>query len=143
MVARQSLTPLVLTSGCFDLVHGEHLTYLCRAAEYGRLVVGVNSDASVKRLKGPERPIRGEADRAYLLAGFGMVALTAVFDDDLDLIRAVRPDVYVASTTSRVLVNEDLPRVALLREIGCRIVELGSTANESTTDMIARMARVG
>lgn len=89
---------LVFTNGCFDLLHRGHAAYLAGAAALGdRLVVGLNSDASVRRLKGPGRPVLPEEDRAYLLASLRAVDAVTVFDDDtpLGLIEALLPDVLV------------------------------------------------
>jgi len=89
---------VVFTNGCFDLLHVGHVTYLQEAARLGDLlVIGVNSDASVRRLKGPTRPVIGEQDRAAILAALGCVGYVATFDDDTPrkLIEAVRPDVLV------------------------------------------------
>jgi len=89
---------IVFTNGCFDLLHVGHVTYLQEAARLGDvLVVGVNGDASVRRLKGPTRPVIGESDRAAILAALGCVAYVTTFDDDTPrtLIEAVRPDVLV------------------------------------------------
>ncbi|MDA8389811.1 MAG: D-glycero-beta-D-manno-heptose 1-phosphate adenylyltransferase [Gammaproteobacteria bacterium] len=91
--------PVVFTNGCFDILHRGHVTYLEEARLLGAsLVVGVNSDASVRRLaKGPERPINGLEDRMAVLAALESVSLVVAFEDDtpLALIRAVRPDVLV------------------------------------------------
>ncbi len=89
---------IVFTNGVFDLLHRGHAEYLAQArALGGRLVVGVNSDASVRRLKGPERPIVAAADRAALLEALACVDLAVIFEDDTParLIEAVRPDVLV------------------------------------------------
>ncbi len=130
---------IVLTSGCFDLLHGGHLEYICDASEFGpTLVVGINSDVSVRALKGASRPVRGQDDRAFTLAGFSPVDWVVVFDSDDELITAVKPDIYVASSTSHVRVCDDRRRFALLTSIGTRIIELGATKNESTTDIIRR-----
>jgi D-beta-D-heptose 7-phosphate kinase/D-beta-D-heptose 1-phosphate adenosyltransferase len=89
---------IVFTNGVFDLVHRGHVEYLEEAkALGGRLVVGVNGDASVRRLKGPTRPIVAEAERVELLEALESVDLAVVFDDDtpLRLIEAVAPDVLV------------------------------------------------
>ena len=84
---------VVFTNGVFDLLHPGHVDVLLGA----RRMVGLNGDASVRRLKGPERPIRSEIERAYVLAAFEMVDAVVIFDEDtpLDLILAVRPDVLV------------------------------------------------
>ena len=93
---RQAGERVVFTNGVYDLLHRGHVEYLEEARALGdRLMVGVNSDASVRRLKGPERPILSQGDRAGLVAALACVDLVAVFDDDtpLRLIEAVRPNV--------------------------------------------------
>lgn len=91
--------PLVFTNGCFDVLHRGHVTYLAQARALGAaLVVGVNSDASVKRLgKGDDRPLNSQDDRMAVLAALQAVDLVVVFDEDtpLELIRACRPDMLV------------------------------------------------
>ena len=89
---------VVFTNGVFDLLHPGHVDVLLGARRAGdHLVVALNSDASVRRLKGPERPVRGEAERAYVLAAFEMVDCVVLFEQDtpLEIIRALRPDVLV------------------------------------------------
>ena len=89
--------PLVFTNGCFDVLHRGHVTYLAQARALGSaLIVGVNSDASVKRQgKGDDRPINSEQDRMMVLAALESVSLVVLFDDDtpLNLVLASRPDV--------------------------------------------------
>ena len=91
--------PLVFTNGCFDILHRGHVTYLAQARALGAsLLVGVNSDVSVRRLgKGDDRPVNALEDRMALLAALEAVTLVTWFDEDtpLELIRAVRPDVLV------------------------------------------------
>src|SRR5512140_3147973 len=91
--------PLVFTNGCFDVLHRGHVTYLAQARALGAaLVVGVNSDASVKRLgKGDDRPLNSQDDRMAVLAALQAVDMVVVFDEDtpLELILACRPDVLV------------------------------------------------
>jgi D-beta-D-heptose 7-phosphate kinase/D-beta-D-heptose 1-phosphate adenosyltransferase len=89
---------VVFTNGVFDLLHPGHVDVLLGARRAGdSLVVAINSDASVRRLKGPERPVRSEAERAYVLAAFEMVDCVVVFEQDtpLELVRELRPDVLV------------------------------------------------
>lgn len=89
---------IVFTNGCFDILHRGHVTYLAEARKLGDLlVVGVNSDASVKRLKGPERPINNEKDRSYVLSQLKSVDFTEIFTEDtpLNLILKVQPKVLV------------------------------------------------
>lgn len=100
---RRDLSPrrhpkVVFTNGCFDILHVGHTRYLRDARALGDiLVVGVNADASVKRLKGPERPVNNEDDRAEILASLGMVDYVIHFSDDTpaSLIESVAPDVLV------------------------------------------------
>jgi len=89
---------VVFTNGCFDLLHPGHVDYLERARELGdHLVVGVNSDASVRRLKGARRPVNDEQARTAVLAGLGCVDSVIIFEEDtpLELIRKIRPHVLV------------------------------------------------
>ncbi len=89
---------IVFTNGCFDLIHYGHLHYLAEAAELGdRLIVGLNSDESVKRLKGNQRPIKDEINRRFLLASLTCVDAVVLFSEDtpLNLIDLIRPNVLV------------------------------------------------
>ena len=89
---------VAFTNGVFDLLHPGHVDVLRGARATGEaLVVGLNSDASVRRLKGPERPVRSEAERAYVLAALETVDVVTVFEEDtpLELVRYLRPDVIV------------------------------------------------
>lgn len=89
---------IVFTNGCFDILHRGHVTYLAEARKLGDLlVVGLNSDASVKRLKGPERPINNERDRRYVLSQLKSVDFVEIFTEDtpLNLILKVNPKVLV------------------------------------------------
>lgn len=89
---------IVFTNGVFDMLHQGHIASLCEAAQQGHiLIVGINSDASVKKLKGPNRPVQNQNDRAMLLASLVMTDAIIVFDEDtpLQLITAILPDVLV------------------------------------------------
>lgn len=89
---------IVFTNGCFDILHHGHLDLLARAANYGnKLIVGVNTDASVKRLKGPSRPVTHEQDRAFQLASLLCTDAICLFEEDTpkELIDLVKPDVLV------------------------------------------------
>lgn len=96
--ARASGRRIVFTNGVFDLLHPGHLRYLQAARRHGDLlIVGLNSDASVRRNKGPERPINPEAERAEVLAALDCVDAVSIFDDDTpaEIIRRVQPDILV------------------------------------------------
>lgn len=89
---------IVFTNGCFDLLHYGHLHYLAQARDLGdRLVIGLNSAASVRRLKGPARPINDELTRSHLLAALSVVDVVVVFEEDtpIELIKHVQPDILV------------------------------------------------
>jgi rfaE bifunctional protein nucleotidyltransferase chain/domain len=96
--ARAAGRRIVFTNGVFDLLHPGHVRYLQAARAHGDLlIVGLNSDASVRRNKGPERPINPEAERAEIVAALACVAAVSIFDDDTpaDIIKRVQPDVLV------------------------------------------------
>jgi len=127
------------TNGCFDLLHPGHLSLLRQAkAECDVLVVGLNSDASVRRLKGPSRPVRDQASRAVVLAALSMVDLIVIFDEDTPekLIKALAPDVLVkgADYTVDKVVGADF---VLAR--GGRVVLAELVPGQSTTATIERM----
>jgi len=130
---------VVFTNGVFDLLHAGHLDVLLAARRAGdALVVGVNSDASVRRLKGATRPVRDEASRCYVLAALAMVDAVVVFDQDtpLELIRALRPDVLVKGgdyTQSAIVGADDV------RAWGGDVVVVPLTPGHSTTSTIERV----
>jgi len=130
---------VVFTNGCFDLLHVGHVTYLERARRYGqRLVVGLNTDASVRRLKGPERPLIGQADRAHVLAALAAVDLVIPFDQDtpLTLIEQLCPDVLAKGADYR---EEQVVGAAEVKSRGGRVVLVPLVEDRSTTGIIARM----
>ncbi len=130
---------LVFTNGVFDLLHPGHVDVLDRARREGAaLVVGVNSDASVKRLKGPQRPIRTSAERAIVLAGLEAVDAVVVFDDDtpLALVHAIEPDVIVkgGDYSPDTIVGADLVTAR-----GGRVVVIPLVDGHSTTSTIEKL----
>lgn len=136
---KQAPGPIVFTNGVFDLLHPGHVDVLLGARrEGGSLVVGLNSDASVRRLKGPERPVRTEAERSYLLAALGMVDAVVVFEDDtpLRLIRQLRPDVLVKGGD---YTNDTIVGAADVQSWGGRVAVIPLTAGQSTTSIIERL----
>ena len=132
---------VVFTNGCLDLLHVGHVTYLSEAATLGKiLIVGVNSDASVRKLKGAGRPVIGEADRAALLAALACVHYVILFDDDTphELLRALRPDVLVKGgtyTADRVVGHE------VVEAYGGSVRVTGVVDGISTTSILASLAR--
>lgn len=135
---RRGEQQIVFTNGCFDILHVGHLQTLSRAkAEGDRLVVGLNSDASVKRLKGPTRPINPEDDRALLLAGLRCVDAVVIFTEDTpnEVLAQLKPDVHVKGGDYRA---EDLPEAQIVQENGGRIVIIDLVPGRSTTGLIEK-----
>jgi D-glycero-beta-D-manno-heptose 1-phosphate adenylyltransferase len=130
---------VVFTNGVFDLLHPGHIDVLNAAREQGdALIVGLNSDASVRRLKGPSRPVRSEAERAYVLAALRCVDAVTIFDEDtpLELVRAILPDVIVKGgdyTADTVVGARDV------RARGGRVVIVPLTPGHSTTSIIEKL----
>jgi rfaE bifunctional protein nucleotidyltransferase chain/domain len=139
---RASGRKLVFTNGCFDLLHAGHARYLGQARVLGdALVVAVNSDDSVRRLKGPSRPVNPASDRAEVLSALRAVDYVTVFEETrvTDLIRQIRPSVYVkgGDYTPETLDPEE--RAALL-ECGAEIFILPLVPGRSTTTILERSA---
>jgi len=130
---------VVFTNGCFDLLHVGH-TRLVEAArrEGDVLVVALNDDASVRRLKGTGRPVQPEAERAELVAALRGVDYVTVFHEDTvdAILRALRPDVHAKGTDYRA---ETIPERATAEAIGARIAILGDPKDHATRDLISRI----
>lgn len=95
---RNSGDKIVFTNGCFDLLHLGHIDYLAKASDLGnRLIIGLNTDSSVQRIKGPSRPVKDEKSRAHILAAMQFVDAVILFDEEtpINLISCVKPDVLV------------------------------------------------
>jgi D-beta-D-heptose 7-phosphate kinase/D-beta-D-heptose 1-phosphate adenosyltransferase len=130
---------VVFTNGCFDLLHVGHVTYLERARRYGhRLVVGLNTDRSVRELKGPDRPVIGEADRARVLAALAAVDAVVLFDEPtpLELIKALRPDVLVKGADYR---PDQVVGAAEVRGWGGQLVLVDLVEDRSTSAILDRL----
>jgi D-beta-D-heptose 7-phosphate kinase/D-beta-D-heptose 1-phosphate adenosyltransferase len=128
-----------LATGCFDLLHPGHLAVISQAkAHCDRLIVGLNSDASTRRLKGPTRPVQSEAVRAQMLAALEAVDLAIIFGEDTpaQLIEAIKPDVFVKGADYTV---DQLPEAKIVHGYGGRIVLAELAPGHSTTSTIAKM----
>ena len=132
--------PLVFTNGVFDILHRGHVVYLAAArALGGSLVLGLNSDASVRLLgKGPERPLNAQDDRAAVLAALESVSLVTLFEErmPLNLIERVRPDVYVKGGDYDMAT---LAETTLVQTWGGRSVAIPFVAGRSTTALVQRI----
>lgn len=132
---------VVFTNGCFDIIHRGHVDYLAKAREFGdALIIGVNTDASVKRLKGPDRPIVQEDDRAAVLAALEVVNYVCLFDEDTpyELIRALVPDILVKGGDWSVgnIVGKDIVEAA-----GGAVHSIQFLPNRSTTNIIQKIVQ--
>ena len=130
---------VVFTNGVFDLLHPGHIDVLLGARRCGdRLIVGLNSDASVRRLKGPDRPVRSESERAYVLAALSVVDAVVIFGEDtpLETVRQLRPDVLVKGgdyTEATIVGATDV------RSWGGDVVVIPLTPGQSTTSIIKKL----
>lgn len=130
---------VVFTNGVFDLLHPGHVDVLLGARRQGdALVVGVNSDASVRRLKGPRRPIRDDAERCYVLAALSMVDAVVVFEQDtpLELIEALHPDILVKGGD---YAKDSIVGSREVRAWGGDVIVIPLTPGHSTTSTIERL----
>lgn len=135
---------LVVTNGCFDLLHRGHVTYLEAARALGdALLVGVNSDASVRELKGPERPVNQESDRAFVLAALSAVDGVCVFTDRtaMRLLEHICPDIYAKGGDYTIdTINQDERR--LVERLGGRVAILPGVPGKSTTALLEKITRL-
>ena len=131
-------TRVVFTNGCFDILHRGHVEYLRAARELGDLlIVGVNADESVRRLKGEGRPVVGQDDRSHVLASLRAVDAITIFEEDTprDLIAALLPDILVKGGDYRA---EDVAGKAEVEAAGGKVVILPFLAGRSTSSILQR-----
>jgi D-beta-D-heptose 7-phosphate kinase/D-beta-D-heptose 1-phosphate adenosyltransferase len=131
---------VVFTNGVFDIIHPGHGDILTAARARGdALIVGVNTDASVKRLKGPSRPVRNEAERAYVLAGMEAVDCVVLFEQDtpLELVLALRPDVIAKGGDYS---EDTIVGAKEVKEWGGEAVVIPLTPGHSTTSIIEKLS---
>lgn len=130
---------IVFTNGCFDILHRGHVTYLAEARRLGDLlVIGLNSDASVKRLKGTERPINNESDRGYVLSQLKSVDFVELFTEDtpLNLILTVKPKVLVKGGDWKI---EQIVGGKEIQGMGGQVFSLNFVDGYSTTSLIEKI----
>ena len=130
---------IVFANGAFDLLHAGHVRYLQAAREQGDwLAVGINSDASVRRAKGPGRPIVAESERAEIVAALACVDAVTLFEEDspAELIEALRPDVHAKGTDYTA---DTVPERSSVAAYGGRTVIVGDPKDHATTDLIERI----
>lgn len=142
LVAERSNQKLVFTNGCFDLLHIGHIRYLEEAKKQGDLLfLGLNSDASVKRLKGETRPLQFEADRAEILSKLLMVDYVCIFEQDtpLELIKKIRPDVLVKGGDWTV---DQIVGAKEVLSWGGEVKSLQFVQGKSTTRIVNKIAKL-
>ena len=129
---------IVFTNGCFDIVHLGHIDYLSRAADLADvLVIGVNTDASVSRIKGENRPLQDELSRSTLLASFQFVEAVVLFDDDTpyELIKAIQPDVLVKGSDYK---EADIVGADIVRDNNGEVITIDFLDGYSTSSIIEK-----
>ena len=137
---RKNGKKIVFSNGCFDILHRGHVEYLSKAAAFGDvMVIGLNTDASVRRLKGPSRPVNDEKARAFVLAGLECVTAVVLFDEDTpyNLIKTVQPDVLVKGSDYK---PEDIVGYDIVMAKGGKVVTVDLVEGFSTTRTIEKMA---
>ena len=130
---------IVFTNGCFDIIHRGHLEYLAKASDFGDcLIIGLNSDKSVKLLKGETRPLQDEYTRALILSGFGFVGNVVIFDDDTpyELIKLIKPDFLVKGADYKI---EDIVGYDIVTQNGGSIVTIELVEGHSSTRIIKKL----
>ncbi len=133
---------IVFTNGCFDILHKGHIDYLARAASHGNvMIIGLNTDESVKRIKGKGRPIQDQDSRAIILASLHFVDAVVFFDEDTpyDLIKTVQPDVLVKGSDYRA---EDIVGYDIVKQRGGEVVTIDYLEGYSTTGIIDRVKSI-
>lgn len=137
--ARTSGARVILANGCFDVLHVGHVRYLAGARELGDvLVVGINSDAQVERLKGEGRPIMPAAERAEIVAALESVTYVTIFDEPTveQLLLTLKPDVHAKGTD---YTEETVPERAVVRSYGGRVAIVGDPKDHSTSEILTRL----
>lgn len=138
---RRSGKKIVFSNGCFDILHRGHVEYLSKAAAKGDvLIIGLNTDASVKRLKGPTRPVNDEKARAFVLAALEFVSAVTLFDEDTpyQLVNKVQPDVLVKGSDYR---PEDIVGYDIVTAKGGRVETIDLVEGFSTTKTIEKLSK--
>ena len=137
--ARAAGARIVLANGCFDVLHVGHVRYLAGARELGNvLVVGVNSDEQVARLKGAGRPVMPAAERAEIVASLEFVTYVTIFDEPTveQLLLTLKPDVHAKGTD---YTEETVPERAVVRSYGGRVAIVGDPKDHSTSAILTRI----
>ena len=137
---RKENKKIVFTNGCFDILHLGHVKYLKESAKLGDvLIVGINSDSSVKKLKGSSRPINNQNDRAQLLCEVNLADYAIIFDENTpsNLLKEIKPDIYTKGADYTL---ETLPETPVVQSYGGKIEFIKFVEGKSTTNIINKMS---
>lgn len=132
---------IVFTNGCFDILHVGHVRYLKESSKYGDvMIVGLNSDLSVKRLKGDSRPLNKELDRAEVLSALGFVDYVVIFEEDTpeELLNEIKPNIYTKGADYTL---ETLPEAKTVLKNGGKVEFITLVEGKSTTNIIKKMSK--
>ena len=132
---------IVFTNGCFDILHRGHIEYLAQAANHGDiLVIGLNTDNSVKRIKGDSRPVQDQVARAMVLASLQFVSAVIMFDEDTpyELIKRVQPDILIKGSDYKI---EDIVGYDIVTAKGGEVVTIDFVEGYSTTSIIEKLKK--
>lgn len=138
-VERRRKKRIVLANGCFDLFHVGHIRYLAGAKELGDiLIVGINSDEQVRKLKGSKRPFMPENERAEIVSSIRFVNFVTIFEEPTveELIRAIRPDFHAKGTD---YTTETVPEREIVKEYGGQVAIVGDPKDHSSTELIGKV----
>ncbi|NLL29046.1 MAG: D-glycero-beta-D-manno-heptose 1-phosphate adenylyltransferase [Bacteroidales bacterium] len=141
-VWKSAKNKIVFTNGCFDIIHPGHVMYLIKAAELGnKLIIGLNTDSSVSRLKGPTRPVLQEKERALLLAAFQFIDAVCLFEEDTpyNLIKQIMPDVLVKGKDYKV---EQIAGSDIVLQNGGKVETIDLVDGFSTTNLIDKIKKM-
>ncbi len=140
-ILRDGGKKIVFTNGCFDIIHAGHVRYLTEARELGDLLfVGLNSDSSVRRLKGESRPINNEINRAEVLLGLKAVDYVSIFDEDTaeGIISEIKPDIYVKGGDYDL---NNLPEAKIVQSYGGHVEFIKFVEGLSTTNIVQKILK--
>jgi D-glycero-beta-D-manno-heptose 1-phosphate adenylyltransferase len=133
---------IVFTNGCFDIIHRGHIEYLAKAASFGDfLIVGLNTDKSVKKLKGESRPVQNEESRSLQLASLSFVSAVILFDEDTpyELIKIVNPDVLIKGSDYK---PEDIVGYDIVTAKNGNVITIDFVDGYSTSDLINKIKKI-
>ena len=138
---KETNSKIVFTNGCFDIIHRGHIELLSKASDLGqKLIIGLNTDASVKRLKGTGRPLQDETSRAMIMAGFGFIDLVVLFHQDtpFELIQLIKPDILVKGGDYKA---EEIVGYDIVTQNKGQVITINFVKGFSTSSIVKKITR--